>query len=66
MVEACAELQTTPAKLMLACGGLKNAKDFHLSKFCLSIFRKGVAFRRREFAEFAGSFADRQCRGIFD
>ena len=44
MVEACAELQTTPAKLMLACGGLKNAKDFHLSKFLLEHFPKGVGF----------------------
>ena len=44
MVEACAELQTTPAKLMLACGGLKNAKDFHLSKFLLEHFPKGIGF----------------------
>ncbi len=44
MVEACNELQTTPAKLMLACGGLKNAKDFHLSKFLLEHFPKGVGF----------------------
>lgn len=44
MVEACNELQTTPAKLMLACGGLKNAKDFHLSKFLLEHFPKGVSF----------------------
>ena len=45
MVEACAELQTTPAKLMLACGGLKNAKDFHLSKFLLEHFLRALVFR---------------------
>jgi exoribonuclease-2 len=44
LTEACSELQTTPPKLMLACGGLRNAKDFHLSKFLLENFPKGVGF----------------------
>ena len=44
LAQACDELQTNPARLMLAIGGLKNAKDFHLSKFLLENFPKGVGF----------------------
>lgn len=44
MVEACAALQTNPARLMLACGGLKQAKEYHLSKFMLENFPKGAGF----------------------
>jgi len=44
LVEACSELQMNPARLMLASGGLKNAKDFHLSKFLLEHFPKGAGF----------------------
>ena len=44
LVEACSVLQMNPARLMLASGGLKNAKDFHLSKFLLEHFPKGSGF----------------------
>lgn len=44
LVEACSALQMNPARLMLASGGLKNAKDFHLSKFLLEHFPKGPGF----------------------
>jgi exoribonuclease-2 len=44
LVEACSSLQMNPARLMLASGGLKNAKDFHLSKFLLEHFPKGPGF----------------------
>lgn len=44
LVEACSELQMNPARLMLATGGLKNAKDYHLSKFMLDNFPKGAGF----------------------
>jgi exoribonuclease-2 len=44
LVEACSALQMNPARLMLASGGLKNAKDFHLSKFLLEHFPKGAGF----------------------
>ncbi|MDO8701316.1 MAG: RNB domain-containing ribonuclease [Undibacterium sp.] len=42
--EACDAMQTTPARLMLACGGLASAKDLHLSKFLFENFPKGLAF----------------------
>lgn len=42
--EACDALQTAPAQLMLECGGLASAKDFHLSKFLFESFPKGLAF----------------------
>lgn len=44
LAEACDALQTTPARLMLACGGLATAKDYHLSKFLFDSFPKGLAF----------------------
>jgi exoribonuclease-2 len=44
LVEACAALQMNPARLMLATGGLADAKHFHLSKFLLEHFPKGVGF----------------------
>ena len=44
LVEACSALQMNPARLMLASGGLKDAKDFHLSKFLLEHFPKGAGF----------------------
>ena len=44
MVEACAAMHTTPARLMLETGALRNAKDYHLSKFLLEHFPKGTAF----------------------
>ncbi|MFZ6842817.1 ribonuclease catalytic domain-containing protein [Undibacterium sp. RuTC16W] len=44
MAEACDALQTSPARLMLACGGLKSAKDLHFSKFLFESFPKGVGF----------------------
>ena len=42
--EACDAMQTTPARLMLASGGLASAKDLHLSKFLFENFPKGLAF----------------------
>ncbi|GGX21799.1 RNB domain-containing ribonuclease [Undibacterium macrobrachii] len=44
LVEACSAMQMNPARLMLASGGLKSAKDFHLSKFLLEHFPKGSGF----------------------
>ncbi|MCU6434722.1 RNB domain-containing ribonuclease [Undibacterium sp. Jales W-56] len=44
MAEACDALQSSPARLMLACGGLKSAKDLHFSKFLFENFPKGVGF----------------------
>ncbi|QJQ07228.1 RNB domain-containing ribonuclease [Undibacterium piscinae] len=42
--EACDALQTAPAQLMLECGGLATAKDFHFSRFLFDSFPKGLAF----------------------
>ncbi|MFZ6815294.1 ribonuclease catalytic domain-containing protein [Undibacterium sp. Rencai35W] len=44
MAEACDALQTSPARLMLACGGLTSAKDLHFSKFLFESFPRGVGF----------------------
>jgi exoribonuclease-2 len=44
LAEACDAMQTTPARLMLACGGLATAKDYHLAKFLFESFPKGLAF----------------------
>ncbi|MBR7799344.1 ribonuclease catalytic domain-containing protein [Undibacterium fentianense] len=44
LVEACSVLQMNAARLMLATGGLTNAKHFHLSKFLLEYFPKGSGF----------------------
>ncbi|MBS0308215.1 MAG: RNB domain-containing ribonuclease [Proteobacteria bacterium] len=41
---ACAELHTTPERLMLAVGGIASAKDLHLSKFLFACFPKGTGF----------------------
>ena len=41
---ACEQLQTSPAKLMLANGGISSAKQYHLSKFLLEHFPKGTGF----------------------
>jgi exoribonuclease-2 len=44
MAEACEQMQTTPARLMLANGGLASAKDYHMAKFLYESFPKGTAF----------------------
>lgn len=44
LAEACDVLQTSPARLMLACGGLASPKELHFSKFLLENFPKGTAF----------------------
>ncbi|MBB5200910.1 ribonuclease catalytic domain-containing protein [Glaciimonas immobilis] len=41
---ACQTLQTTPARLMLAVGGIASPKDLHFSKFLFEFFPKGVGF----------------------
>ncbi len=41
---ACGEMQTTPARLMLATGGISSAKELHLAKFLYEYFPKGVGF----------------------
>ena len=41
---ACSALQTTPARLMLAVGGLASPKELHFSKFLFEFFPKGVGF----------------------
>jgi exoribonuclease-2 len=42
--EACAALATTPARLILAAGGLKSAKDLHFARFLFAHFPQGTAF----------------------
>jgi len=41
---ACADLHTSAARLMLACGGVKSAKELHMGKFLLENFPKGTGF----------------------
>ncbi|GGB98577.1 exoribonuclease II [Pseudoduganella buxea] len=41
---ACNELHTTPARLMLAVGGIGSAKDLHMAKFLFENFPKGHGF----------------------
>jgi len=44
LAAACAELHSTPERLMLATGGMKSAKELHLTKFLFNYFPKGVGF----------------------
>lgn len=41
---ACAELQTTPARLMLSVGAIASAKELHLSRFLTEHFPRGTDF----------------------
>ncbi|MEC4719245.1 RNB domain-containing ribonuclease [Noviherbaspirillum sp. CPCC 100848] len=41
---ACAELQTTPQRLMLATGGIASAKQLHMMRFLQEYFPKGTGF----------------------
>jgi exoribonuclease-2 len=41
---ACIELQTSPARLMLAAGGLASPHQLHLSRFLFEHFPKGTGF----------------------
>ncbi|KIF81080.1 ribonuclease catalytic domain-containing protein [Noviherbaspirillum autotrophicum] len=41
---ACAELQTSPQRLMLAAGGIGSPKQLHLAKFLFEYFPKGTGF----------------------
>ena len=41
---ACNDLQTTPPRLMLACGGVMSPKQLHLSRFLFDLFPKGLQF----------------------
>ncbi len=41
---ACNELQTSPARLMLANGGIASPKELHFSKFLSEQFPKGTGF----------------------
>lgn len=38
------EMQTTPQRLMLSVGGLRSAKELHLSKFLFEFFPRGTGF----------------------
>jgi exoribonuclease II len=44
LTNACAELQTTPQRLMLEIGGIASPLDLHLSKFLSEYFPKGTGF----------------------
>ena len=44
LAAACAELQTTPQRLMLKVGGLESPIDLHLSKFLNEHFPRGTGF----------------------
>lgn len=44
MEAACAELQTTPQRLMLAAGGVATPKELHFAKFLFEQFPKGLDF----------------------
>lgn len=41
---ACAELQITPARLMLEVGGIASARELHFSRFQLEQFPRGTGF----------------------
>jgi len=41
---ACSDMQIAPARLMLAVGGVKSAKELHLSKFLFEHFPRGTGF----------------------
>jgi exoribonuclease-2 len=41
---ACAELQTTPARLMLSLGGLPSVKALHDARFLIEHFPRGTGF----------------------
>jgi exoribonuclease-2 len=41
---ACGQMQTTPARLMLAVGGIASPKELHLSRFLFEYFPKGTGF----------------------
>ena len=44
LTTACAELQTTPQRLMLETGAIASPMDLHLSKFLIEHFPKGTDF----------------------
>lgn len=44
LAAACQDLHSSPERLMVATGGLANAKDLHLSKFLFQYFPKGTGF----------------------
>ncbi len=44
MDAACQQLQISPARLMLAVGGMSSAKELHYGRFLLEHFPKGTAF----------------------
>lgn len=41
---ACERLHTSPARLMLATGGIASARELHLSRFLFEHFPKGTSF----------------------
>ncbi len=41
---ACADLQTTPARLLLAVGAIASAKELHMSRFLTEHFPRGTGF----------------------
>ncbi len=41
---ACADLQTTPARLLLSVGAITSAKELHLSRFLTEHFPRGTGF----------------------
>ncbi len=43
---ACAELQTTPARLLLSVGAIASAKELHFSRFLTEHFPRGTGFAK--------------------
>jgi exoribonuclease-2 len=41
---ACAELQTTPPRLMLTTGAIASARDLHYARFLFESFPRGIGF----------------------
>ncbi len=41
---ACADLQTTPARLLLSVGAIASAKELHLARFLTEHFPRGTGF----------------------
>ncbi len=44
MDAAASEMQTTPQRLMLACGGIRSPKELHMSRFLFEHFPRGAGF----------------------
>ena len=64
---ACAELQTTPARLMLSLGGLPSVKALHDARFLIEHFPRGTGFPEIDLPQLSAlPFADVQAFSIDD